>query len=375
MSGKQLYGMHVGIFSYYYLPVVNGVTLTISDWNHSAEKNGWQCTAITYPSVPLYKKMGITIPVFAESSIDKYIHDQKLDILHVHHPFFIGKLALHAKKRLGIPLVFTYHTRYGDYAASYLPRISAGFFRRLVTATNVRFMNSCDAVTVANATLKEELIRSGVRTPVFIVPPGVNTKQMSKGNRISTRKRFGIPESARVLLYVGRFAKEKNIYFLIRVFSKIAKKNSNVRLLLCGDGLERENLRRFGAKNDIDKRIVFATTESPETIHDAYAAADIFIYASQTETYGRVLVEAMAAGLPVVALKGHSIIDLLLDWITGRIVYQKSVRHYADVVLELLQDLKKARLLGNKAQEVARVKYDSVVSWQLLDDVYRSVLK
>ncbi len=379
--------MNIGVFSYYYLPLVNGVVLTIRDWKiytqskHITSRvyvpggsDKTKDTDVSYfPAVPLYKRFGITVPMFPEGMIEKEIRLHKHTLLHVHHPHYIGQLALFAKKKLGVPLVFTYHTRYADYLRVYLPYLSISVSHYILTRGIVRFMNQCDGVTVANDSLRDEIIRYGVRSPVYVVPPGVDTRFMASGNRTATRKRFHFRSSDEVLLYVGRFAKEKNIYFLIRAFARIAKKNAHARFLLCGHGLEEDQLRRVAKQKHIDHRIHFATSETPETMRHMYAAADIFIFASKTETYGRAIVEAMAAGLPIVALRAVSVIDLLKDGISGRIVTRDSSVLFCDVVLSLLRNKDVARQLGEAAAREAREKYDNVVSGRLLLSVYKAV--
>ncbi len=380
--------MNIGIFSYYYLPVINGVTLTIADWKRRSKKHGTHVSifvprldhgekpdadVVPYPAVSLYKKFGITVPFFPEFTLEKLVRAKRFDLLHVHHPYYIGNLALLIKKRLGIPLVFTYHTRYADYVTSYFPVVSGTFIHLLITNLLVRFMNQCDAVTVANIALKEELLKSGVNVPVWIVPPGVNTRKLSLGHRDQTRKRLGIPPHAKVLVYVGRLATEKNIFFLVRAFFVLSRKYPDLLLLLCGNGLEERRIRSFVVKKKLRHRVIFATTETPETIPDIYAASDMFIHASQTETYGRVVVEAMAAGLPIVALKGPSVIDLLLDGISGRIIYKKSVHQFANGVAALIEDVPLGQRLGKNAQKEARQKYDSAVSWSALNQVYETI--
>ncbi len=381
--------MHVGVFSYYYLPIINGVTITIADWKRLGEIAGHQFTifiphlrtskkidadVVMYPALSVYQKMGITASLFPELFIDKEIRSRKLDILHVHHPFHIGKLALFAKKKLGTPLIFTYHTRYADYARSYVPFLPKLIVRYVVTHLMRRFMNQCSAITVANESLKLEVIRSGVTVPVYIVPPGIDTHAFVSGNRSATRKRLGLRASDVVLLYVGRLAKEKNIYFLLQAFTRIAKINPRITLLLCGNGLEVERIRSFTKRKHLDSRVVLTLHETPKTIRDIYAAADVFVYASQTETYGRVIVEAMAAGLPVVALRGPSLVDLLQDHINGRIVWRKSSKAFAAIVSELVADQSQMKRLGQSAQKEAQARYDSVVSWRELSNIYSAVV-
>lgn len=380
--------MKIGVFTYYYYPVINGVVLTISDWKRQAARAGIPMTVFTsqgdwnkskdpevveYPAIRLYKRLGFTIPVFPASTIEKAIISRDISLLHVHHPFYIGRLALLVKDKFHLPVVFTYHTRYTDYVQTYFPYAATQFVNLIVTGVVVRFMNACDAVTVASESLKSELISKGVRSPIYIVPPGIDTKKFAHGNRTLLRKRYNISDKDTAILYVGRLAKEKNIYFLLRAFLAIHRRNPTVHLFLVGNGLEEKNLRVYAKRKHVADVVHIVTDQNPNSIEDAYAACDMFVYASQTETFGRVLVEAMAASLPIVALNGPSITDLIADGINGVKVYKKSSRVFAKKVLHVLGNSSLASAMGQQAQKDAQEHFDNRVSWAKLREVYEAV--
>jgi len=173
-----------------------------------------------------------------------------------------------------------------------------------------------------------------------------------------------------VLLYVGRLAKEKNIYFLLRSFLFIHRQKPKTHFFLVGSGMEEERIRAYARRKHVAEFVHILTDRTPQNIEDAYGAADVFMYASQTETFGRVLAEAMAAGLPIVALNGLSINDLITDGMTGIKVYKKSTRVFANRVLEVLDDPVKAASMGGQAREYACENFDNRVSWSKLKEVY-----
>jgi glycosyltransferase involved in cell wall biosynthesis len=377
--------MHIGVFTYYYYPIINGVVLTIGDWKKEAERSGISMTVFTsqadrkrstdpdiveYAAIRLYKKLGFTIPVFPASTIEKEIATRHITLLHVHHPFNIGRLALTMKEKFHLPVVFTYHTRYTDYVRTYVPFFLTRFVNPIITGMVVRFMNACDAVTVASESLKYELASKGVRTPIYIVPPGIDTKKFKNGNRMALRNRYGISDRDTAILYVGRLAKEKNIYFLLRSFLRIHRSMPRTRLLLVGNGLEEESIRAYARRKHIADAVYVVTDRTPQNIADAYGAADLFVHASQTETFGRVLVEAMAAGLPIVALNGPSVTDLIADGMNGVKVYRKSARVFAAQAVDVLNNPSKAASMGQQAQRDAREHFDNSVSWSKLKKVY-----
>lgn len=377
--------MHIGVFTYYYYPVINGVVLTIGDWKKRAARAGIPMTVFTsqadwiksadsdvveYPSIRLYKRLGFTIPMFPAGTIEKEIVARHITLLHAHHPFYIGRLALTVKEKFHLPVVFTYHTRYTDYVQAYFPSVLTKFINLFVTLSVVRFMNACDAVTVASESLKYELAIKGVRTPIYIVPPGIDTKKFALGNRAVLRKRYGISDGDTAVLYVGRLAKEKNIYFLLRSFLLIHHRNPRTHFFLVGNGMEEEGIRAYAKRKRVAQFVHIVTDQKPDNIQDAYAAADMFAYASQTETFGRVLVEAMAAGLPIVALNGPSITDLIADGINGVKVYRKSIRVFAKKATEVLNNPSLMAAMGYQAQKDAQTHFDNRVSWAKLKEVY-----
>lgn len=381
--------MNVAVFSYYYLPIINGVVLTIRDWREKAIAVGDSWTIFVpyagaksvypyvhaYPAIPLYQRFGITIPAFPEQSVDSVFAKASFDLIHVHHPSFIGTLAVSFKKKYHIPLVYTYHTRVSDYIRTYFPFLSRHIVRFIIRIFLVRFINQSNAVTVANQLLLEELVRMGVTVPIYIVPPGVPTKVISSGDRLKTRKRFGIQNSQTVLLYVGRLAKEKNIYFLLKAFVRLYQRDQTLTFILAGNGMEEEGIRRFIKKYNIEGAVLLATHETPNTIPNIYAMADMFMYASQTETYGRVLVEAMAAKLPVVVLNAPSVIGILQDKVNGRIVYKKTLSAFIHTVQEVLSDKKMRDIYAAAGQTSVMAEHDSSVSWRKLSFVYQRVLE
>lgn len=380
--------MNVAVFSYYYLPIINGVVLTIRDWREKAVAIGdsWMIFVPydgakspypyvhAYPAIPLYQRFGITMPTFPESSIDGAFVKDVYDLIHVHHPSFIGSLAVVFKKKYHIPLVYTYHTRINDYIHTYFPFLSRQIVRFIIRIYLVRFINKTDAVTVANQSLLSELVTMGVNAPIYIVPPGVPTKAMGSGNRDATRKRFEIAKGKKVLLYVGRLAKEKNIYFLLKSFARLYDHDHTLLFVLAGNGMEEEGIRSFIKRHRIEDAVIMATHETPDTIPDIYAMADMFIYASLTETYGRVLVEAMAARLPVVVLDAPSVVGIVHDRINGRIVYKKTLTAFTSTVKDVLADKKALDLYAQAGQASAIADHDSSVSWKKLYVVYQTVL-
>jgi len=381
--------MHLGALTYYYLPVVNGVTLTIADWKREAEKHGVGYTVFTsqidqplsrdpsvveFPAVPLHRKMGITVPFFPLNFLEQEMRRKKIDLIHVHHPFVIGDYALTLGQKLKIPVIFTYHTRYEQYPHLYLPFLPKRFVNYLVFRSLVRFMNRCQAVTVALPSLKQELIRRGVKAPIYPVPIGIDTRRFSLGKRAQTRRQLGLSESEIVLLGTGRLMREKNWEFLLRAFKLLAPKNKQVRLVIVGSGPYFAKLLELVDKWHLQKKVQFVTGIQALKMPDYYAAGDIYVNASLTETFGRVFVEAMAAGLPVVAFATPPSQDLLEHGVSGILIKQRRVKEFVGKLEELIKDPSQRKLIGLAAQGRAQELFDLEKSWQSLEKVYRTMV-
>jgi glycosyltransferase involved in cell wall biosynthesis len=379
--------MRIAAISYYYHPVINGVVLTIDDWKRAAQASGSSYIVLSahhraekrepgvfrFPSFSLLSKFGISVPWFPGSFVAKTLARERTQIIHVHHPFMLGTLALIAGRRMGIPVVFTYHTRYSEYVKSYLPFLPHALIDRIVDPILVAFMNQCAAVTVALPTLKQELIDRGVRTKITVVPIGIDTKRFGAGDGTSVRKLLGVKKDDILLISVSRIAKEKNIFFLLEVASHIVRAMPNVHFCWIGTGPEEpELLRRM--KAGMLKRIHILGVRSYKDVPNYYAAGDAFLSASLTETFGRVFTEAMAAGLPVFAAKTPTIVDVVEHKKSGIILDTSSASAFAQGVMDVLNNPVQARALGDAARVRAQQYFDLSVSWNKLEALYKKTL-
>jgi glycosyltransferase involved in cell wall biosynthesis len=168
-----------------------------------------------------------------------------MDVVHVHHPFLSGSLALRYCKPRGIPIVFTNHTRYDLYAQAYLPILPEIISETSLKAYMPSFCRSCDLVISPSPGMAEVLVRFGVEAPITIVPNGVDLRPFREATTPVDRAKFGFGPEDVLLIYTGRLGPEKNLHFLLRSFAGIAQAYANVGLMLIGDGPERENLQEW----------------------------------------------------------------------------------------------------------------------------------
>lgn len=256
----------------------------------------------------------LPVPGLLTKQIDKF----EPDIIHSHHPYLLGMTALRVARFRELPLVFTHHTLYEQYT-HYVPADSVAL-KRFVVELATRYSNLANHVFAPSESIAELLQKRGVRTPVSVVPTGVRLEDFIGGNGWRFRDQMKIPGGAYVVGHLGRLAEEKNLEFLGRAVAQFMLENESVHFLLCGVGpLEKKLEQIFSAKglqNRIHKTAVFNQTQ----LKDVYRAMDVFAFTSKSETQGMVLTEAMAAGVPVVALNASGTREVVRDSINGRLL-------------------------------------------------------
>jgi glycosyltransferase involved in cell wall biosynthesis len=364
--------VRIGFFTDSYLPALHGVEVSIEAFRQSLEKAGHEIFVFA-PAVPGYTdtnpnvfrlkslrviekpEMRLAFP-FAERGHMRDLLQVKLDIVHAHTPFTLGLVARHISARQGIPLVYTHHTHYPEYAKAYLkdPLI----LPVLAQALSTWFSNLADEVIAPSPKIKRLLKTYGVTRPIHVLPTGVSLAQF-RNTRVThqraraLRKRLGIDRRATVLLFVGRMGREKNIEFLIRAFAELRNHRADVAFLLVGDGPFLPQLRllakRLGARD-----IVFAGAVEHEQVPVYYQAANLFVFASRTDTQGIVILEALASRIGVVALRDAAFTDMVIDGRTGLLVDPRaSPRSFASRVTTLVDTPRLLRRFGKNALHMA----------------------
>jgi 1,2-diacylglycerol 3-alpha-glucosyltransferase len=242
---------------------------------------------------------------------------QSMDVVHVHHPFLSGRLALRYCRPLNIPIVFTNHTRYDLYAQAYLPGLPPEISDSLLETYMPDFCAAVDMVISPSAGMAEVLRKFKVEAPITIVPNGVEIQRFLKVGNPAGRSELGLSENDLLLVYTGRLAPEKNLPFLLKAFGGVAQALENAHLLLVGDGPEREKLEELVAHSGLDSRIHFIGRVSYEDLPAYLAMCDVFVTASVSEVHPLSVIEAMAAGLPIMGIRSVGVGDTVQDGVTG----------------------------------------------------------
>lgn len=357
--------MRLALFTNNYLPFRGGVTTSVEMLRCGLEERGheaWvfaprfrRATAdgdrvVRYPSVPAatYPEFPLAVPFSLR--IGRLARQLEFDVFHAHHPFLLGPAARRLARRHRRPLVFTYHTRYDKYA-HYVP-----VRRSLVEAAAVRlstaFAARADAVIAPSAVIRDELQARGVTVPVAVVPTGVDLERFAPGDRGAARRALGLDARDMIVLYVGRLDREKSVDKVVLAFDRIAGTLPRSRLVLVGHGTEAERLRRLAAGLAVADQVHFLGARPHAALVPCYQAADLFLFASETETQGLVLAEAAACGVPAVAVDAPGCEEVVRDGETGVLTKGDSVA-LADAALGLLLDAERRRAMAARAREVA----------------------
>lgn len=314
--------MRAGFFTEVYHPIVNGIVASVDGLACGLRSLGHEVYCFT-PRVPgyeerdepVYRMPSLPLPVSAPyrltlplvSRRNRHAIINRLDILHAHSPFVTGWMAVRYARRLRIPLVYTYHTQLEEYA-HYVP-FEPHATRRAASTLTRGFANLADAVIVPTASMREHLIDLGVTVRVEIIPSGIDLTQFSSGTRnAALRASLGVQNGERMLLFVSRLAREKNVDLLL---DAMRASTVPVRLVIAGDGPERATLEARAIEYRISDRIRFLGPVERRCLPDLYASADAFVFPSVTETQGLVLVEALAAGLMVIAADAEPVREVL----------------------------------------------------------------
>ena len=381
--------MKIVMFTNTYLPFVGGVPKSVQSFVEGQKKRGHSCLVIS-PKFPNAEESepGVVrvnaIQKFNGSDFSVSIPDpQKIssaldafepDIIHTHHPFLLGDAGLRAARRRNLPVVFTHHTLYERYT-HYVP-FDSDVMKDLVVQLAVKYCNMTDHVIAPSQSVLAYLKELGVKTEISEVPTGVDTAFFRSGKAERARERWDLPEDALFLGHVGRLAREKNLFYLCHSVVTILKECPETRFLLVGDGDDREDLEKLFAEEGLRERVSFAGSLTGQDLADAYAAMDVFLFASTSETQGMVLAEAMAAQTPVIALDAPGAREIIKDGENGRLLDNDSTKSaFAEATISFLETLKQNPDSVRSAVEQTAEAFSGENCNQLLNRVYDKALR
>lgn len=288
---------------------------------------------VRIPALRSFNHTDFSVVLPIPRSLHKFVDTFEPDIIHSHHPFLVGGTALRVAHTHGLPLLFTHHTRYEDYTHN-VPADSA-LLKRFVKNLATHYANKCDRVFVPSESIEAILLKRGVTAPISVVPTGVEIDRFSAGKGQLFRRKQAIPEDAFVVGHLGRLTQEKNIPFLVASIIRFMQFHSGTRpvhCLIAGSGPLENAIKSLFANAGLAERLHLAGVLEEEDLSDAYHAMDVFAFASTTETQGMVLTEAMASGIPVVALDAPGVREVLIDGINGHLLPVADEHTFADAL-------------------------------------------
>src|SRR3989338_10993623 len=328
-----------------YAPMVGGIEESIRSFTFEFEKLGHEVIivapecegappdevgVIRLHAIQNFNKSDFSIALPMSSLLGELMKNFKPDIIHCHHPFWMGGIALRLSSQSHIPLVFTYHTMFEQHM-HYLPVQNDGT-KRFIIELFAGYANLANQVIVPCESVRAILLERGVKAPMAVVPTGVDLQRFAKGDGHVFRKRLGIPQDSVIIGHVGRLALEKNIEFLCRSVAGYLKKDIKAHFLVGGSGPLKDTIQKIFDEQEVGKRLHLAGVLKGQDLVNCYHAMNIFACASLSETQGIVLVEAMAAGVPVVAIDAPGVREVVKDGYNGRLIFEEDQTNYIEAL-------------------------------------------
>lgn len=342
------------------------------------------------------KKDKHVLPKMIDIKLEKKFRKLNIDVIHVHHPFLLGNVGLYLGRKYNVPVVFTYHTRYEQYL-HYVKAYSVIEERRknesnrnliyledkilnytknnFVPSYLSKFANKCDMIFAPTNLIKENLEDNGVDVDIEIVPTGLE-KRYFHSNREEVKKiRSKYKENKKYLFCtVARLVKEKNLEFIIDGLNKLKEKEGDCfNLIIIGEGPLKNELMDKSKFLGLENNIIFLNSINNEKIGDYYKACDMFLFSSKSETQGIVLLEAMAAKNPVIAIKASGVVDVVRNDVNGYMT-EDSIEDWVNKISYLMNNESERRKLSQGAYDTS-LKYLNSNIARLVEENYEKVIE
>ena len=334
-----------------------------------AHEGVYRLPSVTLPMAMLKVQYPLGIP-WATWKAKKFFQEQHFDIIHSHSPMLIGHLARNYHRRRDIPMVFTYHTIFEDYS-HYVPLPELWVRRRAIQLSRY-YSNLADHIITPTECVASRLRRYQVTRPITVIPTGIDIDQIDLVPKVDLRAHYDIPDGVPLLVYAGRLAAEKNLPRILGAFRVVLRSEPDSYLLMVGGGPDEASLHALAEEYQITHRTRWTGNVPREYLIQTLHNADLFVFASITETQGLVLGEAMACHVPVVAVDDEAPREMLDSGIEGLLV-PNADEPFAEAVVTLIRDKTLRTAMGIKA----RTRAESISAYRCtarLLDVYARIL-
>lgn len=389
--------MKIGIFTDTYNPVTSGVVTSINMIEQEMKKRGHQVYVFTTSksiqpnenqtlymlnSIPLLiaKQYKNRVATFYSREIAKQIKELNLDIVHTQSEFSLGAFGKIISRKYDIPFIHTYHTMWEDYVHYITPIKGRNIYlKRLVRKFSRRFLRKAECViTPSNKTAKYLKYKCNVKNkPIYVIPTGIDIKPFSKSNftleeKNKLKESLGIKPEEKVILFLGRVATEKSIDVIMNVMPSIFNEYPNCKFLIVGDGPSKKDLQEQAKELNIQDKVIFTGKIPYNDVPKYYNLGDVFVNASLTETQGLTFIEAMAAGIPVVAKYAPNLSEYIKNGKNGILV--KKNTDFKNYILKLFNDEKMVNSLINNGYQTAK-EYSIEQFGDKLEMLYTEIIK
>ena len=378
--------MRVLMLSDVYFPRVNGVSTSIRSFRSVLAQIGVSSTLVA-PAYPQHdgsgdqqeqvvRVPGHYLPFDPEDRLMqrralrqqlRQLDPDSYDLIHIQTPFAAHYAGVALARRYGKPVLSTYHTLFAEYIHCYAPWLPSALGRKLAQGLSRRQCNAVDTVIAPSRIMHDTLRAYGIQSPIEVIPTGLPLAQFAHGDGARFRQQHGIAAKRPVALYVGRVAHEKNLPLLLQMMQLLRSRQPDLLLVIAGEGPALPGLQRQVEKLGLQQQVSFiGYLDRQTTLIDCYHAADVFVFPSLTETQGLVLLEAMACGVPVVAVPAKGAAEIVLAG-RGALPVEATPSAFADGVASLLSQPDKRQRMAQAARSWANEWSDQTTAGKLRD--------
>lgn len=379
--------MKIAVFTDTYFPQLNGVPISIDNFARVLRRKGHK-VYIYAPKIEGFKdndedvsrlssvkiissEPEVRVPIPLPNKIYRQMLRKDFDLVHAHGNGAFSMLGYQVAKLKNVPFILTFHnflTKYTHYV------LNGRLVKPKMVEVGLRvFGNLCEGVITPSEKMKEELARYGVKGEIKVIPSFIDSDRFLEVQKGYLHKKFKIPQGSPILLSVGRLGKEKKFDFLIQTFKELSTQNDEAHLVIVGYGPQKTNLVRLVERLGLTKRVHFTSRLDKEIIPKAYADADIFVFASDSETQGICVLEAATSGLPFVVVDDLAFDNLVKEGVNGyRSPLKKEV--FARKIAELLGNEQKRKEFGLASSKIAAENFQDEKLTNELVSYYDKIL-
>lgn len=381
--------MRILMVSDVYFPRINGVSTSIQTFREELTAAGHSVFLIA----PSYEEACIDdelvmrvasrgVILDPEDRMMKYrellrlvpaLRSLEIDLIHIQTPFVAHYAGLRIARDLDVPCVTTYHTLFEEYLYHYIPWLPKPLLRWCARSFSLAQCKQVNGIITPSSIIGKLLQSYGVSDPIVTIPTGIKSHKFATGNGSAFRQKLNIADNKKLLLNVSRVAFEKNIGRLLEVLETVLVKQPDAHLVIAGEGPAKQTYIQQAKDMGIMDHVSFVGYLDRETeLVDCYHAADVFVFSSCTETQGLVLLEAMAAGTPVVSVAEMGSKEVLVEG-KGVLITDGSVEDFAGKVIAVLKNPQTHLELSESAKSYAR-EWDSNRLAEKMSAYYREIV-